>query len=163
MKKLFLLSIPLVLIACIDLCRADGVTSVYEPVQMSRESLKSSIAITDVRQVLNAGKIYIKDDFIIVNEKYEGFHIYDNSNPSSPLKVRFLEVPGATDIAIRDDVFYINQATDLVTLKFNSTNYSVTETGREIKVFTPLNLSPDGGYFIADDDKVIVKFKEIEE
>ena len=55
-------------------------------------------------------------------------------------------------------MFYINQTTGLVTLRFNRTNYSVVETGREIKVFTPLEVSPDGGYFTAEEGKIITKF-----
>lgn len=130
----------------------------YEPVTMTREELKSSIIMTDSREVVASGKIYIKDDYIFINEKNKGFHIYDNSNPAAPLKVRFLEVPGATDIAIRSNVLYINQAVDLVTLKFNSSDYSVTETGREVKVFTPKYTDPDGRYHYTEDENIIVNY-----
>ena len=163
MKKLFVLPVLFILTSCVDFCGPPEIESIYEPVQLTRAELKASITITDAREVIESGKIYIKDDFIFVNEKNKGFHIYDNSNPLVPLKVRFLEIPGATDIAVRNHVFYINQATDLVTLTFNNTNYSVTETGREIKVFTPLEMSPDGAYFIAEEDKIIVNFKKINE
>ncbi|MDO3694584.1 hypothetical protein QVZ41_06960 [Wenyingzhuangia sp. chi5] len=158
MKRVFGIPVLLLMVNCGFLGESIDVESIYEPVEMTREELKSSIVMSDSKAVVESGKIYIKDDYIFVNEKNEGFHIYDNSNPSNPIKVRFLKVPGATDIAIRGNVFYLNQATDLVTLRFNPTNYSVVETGREIKVFTPLEVSPDGGYFTAEEGKIITKF-----
>lgn len=159
MRKILIMSFFLTLISCVEIFGPSEV-SIYEPVQMTREELKNSISLTEAQDVVSSGKIYIKDDFIFVNDKYEGFHIYDNSNPSVPVKVKFLNIPGATDIAIRDNVLYVNQATDLVTLVLDTSNYTVEETGREIKVFTPLEISPDGVYFTPEEQKIIVKFKK---
>lgn len=132
----------------------------YTAITMTREELKTSIVMSDTREVSQVGKIYIKDDFIFVNEVNKGFHIYDNSTPSAPLKVKFLEIPGATDVAIRGTNMYINQATDLVTLQFNIVDYTVNETGREIKVFTPKDRDPEGDYHVSEEGKIIVDYEK---
>jgi len=91
-----------------------GSYSRYEPVIISRTELQNSIAITNAIAIGTSGKIYIKDNFLIINELRKGFHIYDNSDPKDPKPLKFLKVPGSTDLAIRENMFYINQTTDLV-------------------------------------------------
>lgn len=137
--------------------------SEYEPIEVSIESL---IAFEEIREVKNAGKIYIKDDILIIGEGTEGFHIYDNSNPSNPIAIKFLKIGGASDISIRDDYFYINQYQDLVTLKVNLQTCTFKETGREKEVFAFYNYeskkSPDGYYFYPSPGKEIVGFTKKE-
>lgn len=159
MKKLLLLLFISLLGSC-GICNheEEPLVSEYKIIEMSRDELKTSIAVLEARDVINAGKIYIKDDYIFINEKNEGFHIYDNSDQTSPVKVKFLNIPGATDIAVRDNILYINQATDLVTLTFNNVELSVLETGREVSVFTPKKYDPNGVYIEASENKIITNF-----
>lgn len=94
-------------------------------------------------EMIESSKIYIIDKYIFINDRRKGFHIFDNSDPINPVKVNFLKAPGATDISIRDNVFYINQATDLVSLTIDINTFSLTINKRLENVF-PEILSPDG-------------------
>ena len=42
----------------------------------------------------NPGKIYYKDNYIFIVEELKGIHVYDNTDPSSPVKKAFVNLPG---------------------------------------------------------------------
>ena len=134
----------------------DPVFSRYEPVTLERSVFENAIEIQDKTAVTESSKIYIISDYIFVNDKRTGFHIFDNTNPESPIKKKFLKIPGATDIAIRNNILYINQATDLVVLTLNFTDFSMTLNKRVKNVFPELR-SPDGEFF-SEDNKVVVNW-----
>ncbi|UOY05558.1 hypothetical protein L0P88_16585 [Muricauda sp. SCSIO 64092] len=119
--------------------------SLYEPVFLDRSDFEKSVQLREPMEILNSGKIYVKDNYLFVNEVRKGFHVFDNSNPQSPIKITFIEVPGSTDLAIRENIFYINQATDLIAADFDFGTNSLTLTKRIENTFPEL-LSPDGFY-----------------
>ena len=134
----------------------DPVFSRYDPIVLSTTEFESSIEIQDAKAVTEASKIYIINNFIFINDKRTGFHIFDNSDPSNPIKKKFLKAPGATDIAIRNNVLYINQATDLVVLTFSFNTLTAVVSKRVKSVFPELR-SPDGESFY-EEDKVVVNW-----
>ncbi|MFD2561456.1 hypothetical protein [Aquimarina rubra] len=127
----------------------------YEPVLLDRSDFENSVSLKDPITIETSGKIYIKDNLLFINEVHKGFHIYDNTDPASPTPIKFLEVPGSTDLAIRDNMIYINQATDLIAVEYNNSN-EITLTKRVVNVFPELR-SPDGflPYNIPDNNVVI--------
>lgn len=117
--------------------------SIYEPVIMNRSDFESQIQVTEDRPIVNSGKIYIKDSFLFINETNKGFHVFNNEDPSNPIKIAFIKALGATDLAIQGAVYYINNATDLIALQPNFSNFSFVVTKR-IKDTFPQISSPDG-------------------
>ncbi|TXD52411.1 MULTISPECIES: hypothetical protein [unclassified Polaribacter] len=161
MKKLIVLICCFSLSSCFfnwedNTTTVDPVFSRYDPVVLTVAALENSIEIQDKKEVTEASKIYIIHDFIFINDKRTGFHIFDNSDPSNPIKKKFLKAPGATDIAIRNNVLYINQATDLVVLTFDFTAFTTIVSKRVKNVFPELR-SPDGESFY-EEDKVVVNW-----
>ena len=159
----YLICIPL-LISCwgnideppIDI---DDNISAYEPILMSRQQLESSIAIENSRAMNEAGKIYLRSSHIFINDKNEGFHIFNNQDPTNPSAFKFLKAPGSTDIAIRNNILYINQATDLVTLSYTSNYENLTETERIRNIFPPRYQTPDGYFVTYNADSILVGWK----
>lgn len=130
----------------------------YEPIYMSRQQLENSIKMSDPRSMTKAGKIYVKDHYIFITDENKGFHIYDNSNPNAPQLTGFLEVPGATDMAIKNNTIYINQAVDLVAVTVNNTTVNVH---KRIPNTFPQKLSPDGSvYYNSGENEIIVDWKK---
>lgn len=84
------------------------------------------------------GKIYYKSPFIFMNERYKGIHIVDNSNPETPQKVAFIQIPGNQDISIKGNYLYADNFTDLVCLDISDYN-NPTEVSRVPDLYT------DGG------------------
>jgi len=130
--------------------------SQYTPVIMSREQMVNSIKMSEPKSMKKAGKIYVKDSYIFITDENKGFHIYDNSNPNAPQLTGFLEVPGATDMAIKNNTIYINQAVDLVAVNLN--NNQVTVQKRIANTF-PQKISPDGFNHYAGENQIIVDWK----
>jgi len=116
--------------------------SEYKPILIERSELNNSVSFQDARQMCNTGKIYFKDDFIFLNEKYKGVHIIDNSNPGSPVNVGFIAIPGCIDIAIKNNTLYADNAVDLVAIKLTDNFNNVTVTKRIKNVF-PEYTTPD--------------------
>ncbi|MDZ7847755.1 MAG: hypothetical protein U5L96_13865 [Owenweeksia sp.] len=114
----------------------------YKPVLMHRDDLQKSLQIAAARPIVNAGKIYRYQNILYINEKYEGVHVYDNADPSNPVAVAFLEIPGNLDIAIQNGVIYADNATDLVGLQLSAQNLTILS--RTANVF-PETVPPDFG------------------
>jgi len=132
----------------------DPFFSRYEPILLDRNDFENSVSLQESISIGTSGKIYIIGDLLFINEVHKGFHIYDNSNPAFPTPIKFLKAPGSTDLAIRDNMIYINQATDLIAIEYNSNE--ITLTKRVANVFPELR-SPDGmlPYNIPENNVVI--------
>lgn len=76
-----------------------------------------TFAMDAPRALRNPGKIYRYNDLLIVNEFMKGVHIFNNANPSAPVDLGFLPVHANVDIAVRDNIMYLDSYTDL--LAFN--------------------------------------------
>lgn len=104
------------------------------PVYLSYSDLRSAVKMTATRELNNPGKIYFKDQYLFINEKMKGVHVYDMSNAANPQNMGFIEIPGNIDIAIKDNVLYADSYTDLVSIDVSSFS-SIKEVGRVEKVF----------------------------
>ncbi len=131
--------------------------SEYEPVIMLRAEFEISTEILPSQTIINAGKIYVKDHLLFINEAYEGFHVFDNSNPSNPVNIAFIKVLGSKDLAIKEDILYINNSVDLIAVKPNFSNATIEITKR-IKNSFPQPISPDGFTFYPEEDQIIVNW-----
>lgn len=90
--------------------------TIYNPVYKSRANVLSSINGISTTAVEHAGKLYLKDKFIYLNDVNKGIHIIDNGNPSKPVQVAFLSIPGNLDIAIKNNILYADMYGDLLAL-----------------------------------------------
>lgn len=87
---------------------------VARPLIMTKADFINSVDILPPQPIEESGKIYTYQDMIFINDKYEGIHVIDNSNPASPQKVAYISLAGTVDISIKDDVLYADSIRDLV-------------------------------------------------
>jgi hypothetical protein len=113
----------------------------YVPVLMDRDVMEASVHFDSSQPIKETGKIYVQGNYIFISEKYQGIHIIDNRNPSNPVKAGFFRVPGCVDMAIKNNVLYVDNAVDLVAIDFDSTNWSNSKVSSRIKDVFP-ELSP---------------------
>lgn len=143
-------------------CNDDGFVepaSSYEPVFLSRTDFEKSVNLKNTLAIGTSGKIYVKDNFLFINELNKGFHVYDNSDPANPKSIKFLEAPGATDLAIRNNMIYINQATDLIAVEYNPSTNTASLAKRIPNTFPELR-SPDGfDAYTIPENSVVVDWK----
>lgn len=164
MKKLLILLSLFILTLLLNSCWGFGqdddnfvepISNNYTAVVISRTELENAVEALPPQDVIQSGKIYIKDNFMFINEVNKGFHVYNYSNPQDPVKIGFIQIPGATDLAIRNNIIYINQAVDLVTLSYNQTNNSITVSNRNRNVFPP-KLSPQGFEANVNENMIVI-------
>jgi len=111
------ISITLLFSACVkDTNTTKRTYTIYTPVYKSKSAVLTAINGSSSQAIEHAGKIYIKGNFIYLNEVNKGIHIIDNSNPTHPVQTAFLSIPGNLDIAIKDNILYADMYNDLLTL-----------------------------------------------
>jgi hypothetical protein len=74
------------------------------------------------RSLKNTAKIYYKDSTIYIIEKDSGIHVINNRNPVTPQPIRFIKLQGCEDIAIKGQILYASNFTDLVTIDITKPN-----------------------------------------
>src|SRR5690554_6497325 len=135
-------------------------TNDYEPVEYARADLDSSIRLLPAQEIVNSGKICVINNFLLVNEERKGFHVFDNSDPRNPSKIKFIQVLGSSDLAVRNNMLYINQATDLIALQYDPLSDKIRLMKRIENAFPEL-LSPQGYYNRSHKDSLTIDWIEV--
>ena len=132
------------------------------PIYMSYSDLRSAVKMNTAQKLNNPGKIYFKDNFIFINEKMRGIHVFDVSDPKNPQNKGFIEIPGNVDIAIKDNILYADSYVDLVAIDVSSFS-AMKEVGRVEKVFPYTLPTYDTKYPVArlDETKGVVTAWEV--
>lgn len=104
------------------------------PVYMSYQRLRDAVQIEAARPPDRLGRVYLYQDYLFLNEVNEGIHVIDNSDPTAPVNLGFIRVPGNTDIAIRDNFLYADSYIDLITLDLNDPS-SIVIVSRQEDIF----------------------------
>lgn len=93
------------------------------PIYQSFEDWRNTEVELEAPQAIRRpGKIYIYQNYLFVNEYLLGVHVIDNTNPAAPQIIGFLPVLGNSELAIRNDVLYLDSYIDL--LAFDISNKS---------------------------------------
>jgi hypothetical protein len=124
MKKDIQTLVLFILILSASSCK-DKIEDTYiinEPQYMSFADLRSSFNVKGGQEIIQPGKLYFKDNFIFVNEYQKGIHIVNNSDPSNPLVVKFIEIPGNVDLAIAGNTLYADSYIDLLAIDISNIN-----------------------------------------
>lgn len=103
--------------------------TIMTPVLKPKADVLAAINGNSSQAVQQAGKIYVKGRFIYLNEVDKGIHIIDNSDPSRPSQVAFLNIPGNRDIGVRDNILYADMYADLLAIDISNPR-KVTITNR---------------------------------
>ncbi|MFY7840245.1 MAG: LVIVD repeat-containing protein [Lacibacter sp.] len=126
--------------------------TIYRPVYKTRQEVYADIKSKPARVITSPGKITLFGSYIFLNEINKGIHVIDNSNPSQPKNLSFIEMPGNVDLAMKGNRLYADLYNDLITLDItNPTQVSVAKI--TTKVF-PHRMYTSG--FVADTNLVIV-------
>ena len=116
-----LIALPICFSACVkDECKQKYTLTYYVPVYLTKDEVKANIKSTAPRQVKNPGKIYLRDQYLFLNEVDRGIHIIDNSNPSHPKNIAFINIPGNMDIAVKGNILYADLYSDLLAIDISN-------------------------------------------
>jgi len=120
LSTIFVLSIFLFSSCKKDKCEQTVTYKKYVPVYMSHEVLRGSVKSEPAQPLKKPGKIYLKGNYIFVNEVDRGIHVIDNSNPSSPQNISFINIPGNLDIAATGNTLYADSYIDLLAIDISN-------------------------------------------
>jgi hypothetical protein len=135
-------------------CVKDKCTSHYSywmPVYKTSDEVRANIKNNPAREIERPGKIYIRGNYIFLNELDKGIHIIDNSNVSAPVNISFIDIPGNLDMAVKGNILYADFYTDLVTIDITDPQNTI------VKKFTE-NVFPErvwSGGFVQDNNRII--------
>ncbi|MCF6364949.1 MAG: hypothetical protein L3J35_01990 [Bacteroidales bacterium] len=105
-----------------------------KPVYLSYEDMRNGVKFLPGEDLKQTGKMYFYNDYVFVNEYLKGIHIIDNSDPSNPQNIKFIEIPGNIDMVIKDNFLYVDSYVDLVVLNIADIN-NIVEINRIEDVF----------------------------
>jgi hypothetical protein len=129
-----LLGLSVVLEGCTDNCQVTTEYVYLEPVYTTLDEIRSQVSLESAHQIEAVGKIYFKDDIMYVNDPGNGIHIINNENPSRPVQMKFLNIPGNFDLAIKGNTLYADSYIDLVAFDVSDVS-NIREVSRLEGVF----------------------------
>lgn len=136
-------------------CKDSGAPSEVEGWKPVYKSEIANIPITSQtpQPVEQGGKIYVKGNRLYQVENNKGIHVFDISDPAHPQQLVFINIGGASELAIKDQFLYSNNFNDLVVVDISNLNEAhlhtrIANTFR----FTSLNVPPGLGYFECVDE-----------
>lgn len=116
-----LIALPVCFSACVkDDCKQKWTYTYYVPVYISKDEARANVKSNAPRKVENPGKIYIRGQYIFLNEVDRGIHVIDNSNPSNPRNIAFITIPGNMDLAVKGNILYADLYSDLLSIDISN-------------------------------------------
>lgn len=91
----------------------------YEPIFKTIEEIRT-VTAQSPKEIVSAGKIYLYKDHIFINDYHKGIHVFDNRNPASPNKIAFYNIPGNTNLSIKNDILYADNSIDILSIDISS-------------------------------------------
>jgi hypothetical protein len=135
----------------------EGIT--YKPVYAAMSTLRT-VNIQPAKAITSNGKIFIKGNYIFLNEVDKGFHIIDNTDPAAPQRIAFVSIPGNLDMIAKGNYLFVDNYIDLLTLDIsNPANVQIVKRTENALPYRQYN------YGFADDatNGIIVAFdKKVE-
>lgn len=120
------------------------------PQYLSLDELRVTLEAEEPRDLVKPGKFFFINNIMFINEKHQGVHIIDNTNPSSPNSIGFINIPGNIDIAANGQYLYADNAMDLVT-------FDISDPRNPVFIDRKFDVFPD--QTSNDPDRVLVGYQ----
>lgn len=120
--------------SCTDHCTDSYTYIEYTPQYRSMSQIRSDVIILPPQPVEKFGKIYLHGTTLFVTEPDSGIHVINNEDPSKPISLSFISLPGAHDVATKGNYLYADSFLDLVVFDI-SDRTNIMEVKRVEDVF----------------------------
>ncbi len=123
----------------------------YAPVYHT-DSARSKVSTIAPQPIVEAGKIYVRENTLFQVENGQGIHVLDISQPDQPEKLAFIVVEGAQELSIIDNILYTNSYNDLLVIDISDLHQAVL-LNRVANTFKlqQHDRPPESGYFECPD------------
>lgn len=131
-----------------DTCTSTRTFVQWDPVYIPESEIRPGIEMQEARELVDPGNINYYNNYLFVNERRQGVHVIDNSNPENPVNLGFIAIPGNLDMAIRNNTLYADLYLDLVAIDITDP-LNATLKGRTDGVFASYYpLVEEAGYIV---------------
>ncbi len=146
---LMLLLVSVIVTSCEqDKCTRTEEYVAYEPVYKRIDEMRVPVTYDAARALTVPGKIFYYKGYLLINEQNEGVHVIDNRQPESPQNIGFINIPGSLDMAVHNDVLYVDSYLDLVAIDIANPT-SPSEVSRVEDVFQNFySYTDQAGYLV---------------
>ncbi|MGH1336468.1 MAG: LVIVD repeat-containing protein [Aureispira sp.] len=134
-----------------DNCKRTITHIKYEPVYKTLAEIRVAPTVEGPRDLKDPGKIYLYGTTLLINERSEGVHVVDNSNPSAPIRTAFIKIPGNVDIAMRGNTLYADNYIDLLAIDISDIQ-NIRVTKRVEDAFPFYGNDPQQGLLVDYDE-----------
>jgi len=139
-------------------CKKDEVAKEVEgfkPIYTDAAALQQ-VDVLPAKALTKPGRIYVYENYLLINEQGEGVHIYDNSNTAQPVALSFVSIPGNMDFSVRNGFMYADNVYDMVVIDI--TNAASPAYSSRLESVFPAQDFPDefGPFECVDSNKGIV-------
>ena len=102
------------LVSCFDL--PEGFSGEgLRPIYLDEDDF-SLISTQGPRESEDQGLVLEVDNFIYINERFKGIHVFDNTDLSNPIKTYFWNIPGNTEFSIVGNELFADNSRHLIVL-----------------------------------------------
>ena len=152
-KTLLMAALATAFVSCKDNCVQTVTYRGTESVRVTLNELRTGIKTLPAQDLENPGKIYVKDNYLFINEVKKGIHIIDNSNPSFPKAISFIQILGNVDIVVKGNILYADSYTDFVAFDISNPK-DVKEVSRTKEVFSNGQVDGIGWNYNSNDQTI---------
>jgi hypothetical protein len=92
------------------------------PVFETKSDYYAKLKLQQPQEIENPSKFILYKNYVLLQDLLRGIHIINISNISNPVKIGFIPAGNAQDMAIKDDMLYLDCQRDLVTLNITDIN-----------------------------------------
>lgn len=107
------------------------------------DELRSTALAGHARDIVDAGKIFVYNDVILVGDEGYGIHVIDNSDPSNPTPLSFLNIPGNREYFVSEGMLYAESMYDMLKIDISNIHSPVLLERLE-NAFLPTIYGDDG-------------------
>ncbi len=176
-STLLLLVIAPFIFSCQDCHLETYKTYSHNPIYLNLDSIEGMVKTLPARDVVRPGGLYYKDGYVYIlelgeeNHHYQyfddgsftynlrlnetGIHVIDDTNPSNPIHIAFINIPGVNGLTAKGDKLYTDSFSDLLVFDISDPK-SPSLNQRVRNVYENLYYS---GYYVDDSLGIITGYE----
>lgn len=82
--------------------------------EMTQRLIDLGANVREYEKIKQPGKLYVYQNYLLVNDKFNGVYVFDNSTNTDPKFIAFIRVLGSQDMLIKNGMLYLDSFVDVV-------------------------------------------------
>lgn len=126
------------------------------PVFKAYSEIRHDIAATSPRAIETAGKIYLYNQYVLINDVNKGVHIFEVASNATTTPLAFIPITGNKDIAVRNGVLFADNYTDLLAIDLSNISQP-SLISRKQDAFPPMWIDEAQGAMVGYEQKTVTE------